>query len=89
MARARLADDLGTGAHFRHPFGDEQRNQRASETKHGAESQQAAIVLTGVAVDPEQLEGDAGNHQYSQVGGQEQENAHHVAADSKGNSKER
>ncbi|MNC46685.1 hypothetical protein D3C75_957120 [compost metagenome] len=77
VAGARLADDFGAGAHLRHPLGDEQRNQRAGETEHGAEHQQAAVVLTGEAVDSEQLEGDAGNYQHGQVGGQEQQNTHH------------
>jgi len=83
VAGARLADDFGAGAHLRHPLGDEQRHQRAGETEDRAENQQAAVVLAGIAIDPEQLEGDAGDDQYRKVGGQEQENAHHVAADSR------
>ncbi len=74
---ARLADDFGTGAHLRHPLGDEQRDQRTGETEHGAEDQQAAVILAGEAVHPEQFQGDAGNHQDCQVGGQEQQDAHH------------
>jgi hypothetical protein len=30
---ARLADDLGAGAHLRHPLGDEQREQGAGKPK--------------------------------------------------------
>src|SRR5690606_10227784 len=59
--------------------------QCASEAKHCAEDQQAAVILSGEAVHPKQLQGDAGNDQYGKVGGQEQQNAHHVAANSKGN----
>ncbi|MNO99236.1 hypothetical protein D3C76_910020 [compost metagenome] len=77
MTGARLADDFGAGAHLRHPLGDEQRDQRAGEAEHGAEDQQAAVILAGEAVHSEQFEGDAGDHQNCQVGGQEQQDAHH------------
>lgn len=83
MAGARLADDLRACAHLRHPLGDEQRNQRSRKAEHRTKDQQAAIVLAGVAIDPEQLQGDAGDDQDRKVGGQKQENAHHVAADSR------
>jgi len=79
----RLADDLRTRTHLRHPFGYEKRNERAREAENRTEDQQAAVVLAGIAIDPEQLQGDAGDDQYRKVGGQEQENAHHVAADSR------
>ncbi|MCY1300232.1 hypothetical protein D9M70_497930 [compost metagenome] len=77
VAGAGLGDDLGTGAHLRHPLGDEQRNQGAGEAEHGTENQQAAVVLAGETVYAQQFQGDAGNHQDCKVRGQEQQNAHH------------
>ncbi|MNP27484.1 hypothetical protein D3C76_1203970 [compost metagenome] len=77
MAGARLADDFGAGAHLRHPLGDEQRDQRPGEAEYGTEDQEAAVVLAGEPVHAEQFQGDAGDHQNCQVGGQEQQNAHH------------
>jgi len=82
MTGAWLADDLRAGAHLRHPLGDEQREQRAGETKDRTENQQ----LTEVEVDPvgrhepveaEQAQGDAGYQHDRQVSGQKQQDAHH------------
>ena len=82
MTSTRLSDHLGAGAHLRHPFGDEQREQRPCKTKDRTEHQQ----LTEVQINPvgrhepvkaEQAQGDAGNQHDRQVSGQKQQNAHH------------
>ncbi len=82
MASARLADDLSTGAHLRHPLGDEQREQRAREAEHSAEDQQLIEVQINPVgrhepIEAKKAQGDAGNQHDRKVSGQKQQNAHH------------
>ncbi|MCY1451710.1 hypothetical protein D9M71_685900 [compost metagenome] len=77
MAGARLADDLRAGAHFRHPLGDEQRNQRTGKAEHGAENQQLVElevnpVCRHEPIEAEQAQGNAGNQHNRKVGGYKQ-----------------
>ncbi len=82
MASTWLGDDLSTGAHFRHPLGDEQREQRTGETEHSAEDQQLIEVQINPVgrhepIEAKKAQGDAGNQHDRKVSGQKQQNAHH------------
>ncbi len=79
---ARLLDDVHAHRPLRHPLGEREGDERAAEAEHGGEDQQSPQVEAGAAlvedaVDPEQAQGDAQDHQDGDVGRKQQENAFH------------
>ena len=76
----RVVDDLRAGRPLGHRLADQQRNDRATETHHQREAQQRAQIEPAgaeVAVQAQQVHGDAQHHHHGDVGQQEQGDALH------------
>ena len=72
---------MDTSAAFGHPLGQKQRNQRATKAKNGTHDQQRTEVEVDTifrqdTLQPQQIEYDADQHQYRDIGAKKQKNSH-------------